>query len=235
MGSGELRVKFSDESEQTVAVAPEDTFEDVARRVRSSKGWSDTQNVRFICSGQEMYMQDSVSRASGCVLHCIATDMAHRYTSAKQAYKASEQQHAPAVDWLEVVDPGTVLMWIFGSILALLWLLFVFYAHMFDKTSVVMLCMMTIAFLIPCVLSYVPWLRMLNTPIHTIPPARQQMYYYDDGRGRAQFGPASYAPAGSAAAGGAAGGWSSYGAGIPPRPAARVRGPGSGNSSGPSA
>ncbi len=28
---------------------------------------------------------------------------------------------------LDVVDPGTVLMWIFGSILALLWLLFVFY------------------------------------------------------------------------------------------------------------
>jgi hypothetical protein len=26
---------------------------------------------------------------------------------------------------LEMVDPGTVLMWIFGSILALLWLLFV--------------------------------------------------------------------------------------------------------------
>lgn len=28
---------------------------------------------------------------------------------------------------LEMVDPGTVLMWIFGSILALLWLLFVCY------------------------------------------------------------------------------------------------------------
>jgi hypothetical protein len=30
---------------------------------------------------------------------------------------------------LEVVDPGTVLMWIFGSILALLWLMFVFYGE----------------------------------------------------------------------------------------------------------
>lgn len=30
---------------------------------------------------------------------------------------------------LEMVDPGTVLMWIFGSILALLWLLFVCYGE----------------------------------------------------------------------------------------------------------
>lgn len=30
---------------------------------------------------------------------------------------------------LEIVDPGIVLMWIFGSILGLLWLLFVFYGE----------------------------------------------------------------------------------------------------------
>lgn len=30
---------------------------------------------------------------------------------------------------LEVVEPGAVLMWIFGSILALLWLLFVCYGE----------------------------------------------------------------------------------------------------------
>jgi len=30
---------------------------------------------------------------------------------------------------LEMVDPGTVLMWIFGSILALLWLLFLCYGE----------------------------------------------------------------------------------------------------------
>lgn len=34
---------------------------------------------------------------------------------------------APFALQLEMVDPGTVLMWIFGSILALLWLLFVCY------------------------------------------------------------------------------------------------------------
>jgi hypothetical protein len=34
---------------------------------------------------------------------------------------------------------------------------------MFDKTSVVMLCMMTFAFLIPCALSYMPGLSFLNT------------------------------------------------------------------------
>lgn len=31
---------------------------------------------------------------------------------------------------LEMVDPGTVLMWIFGVILALLWLLFVCYGEL---------------------------------------------------------------------------------------------------------
>jgi hypothetical protein len=30
---------------------------------------------------------------------------------------------------LDVMDPGTVLMWIFGSILVLLWLLFLFYGE----------------------------------------------------------------------------------------------------------
>lgn len=69
-------------------------------QVREKQGWSDSQHVRFICGGQEMYMQDSVSRASGSVLHCIASDAAHRFTSVKQAgHKASDQQTA-AVDWV---------------------------------------------------------------------------------------------------------------------------------------
>lgn len=38
---------------------------------------------------------------------------------------------------LEVVEPGTVLMWIFGSILALLWLLFVFYGESSAISSMV--------------------------------------------------------------------------------------------------
>lgn len=95
-------------------------------------------------------------------------------------------------------------------------------AHMFDRTSVIMLCMMTIAFLIPCVLSYVPALRMLQGPGFSSMTPRPSSSF--DLRG-------SYSPTTTAAAG-SGGTWASYSTGssytgaIPPRPAARVR-PGS--------
>lgn len=38
---------------------------------------------------------------------------------------------------LEVVEPGAVLMWIFGSILTLLWLLFVCYGELSCTTQLV--------------------------------------------------------------------------------------------------
>lgn len=89
-------------------------------------------------------------------------------------------------------------------------------AHMFDRTSVIMLCMMTIAFLIPCVLSYAPALRLLHFPGFISPAARHSSYDMN----RAQYS-IPEAPAG--------GGWAAYSTGgsyagaIPPRPAARVR------------
>ena len=36
----------------------------------------------------------------------------------------------PQVDSL---DPGTCLMWIFGSLLSLFWLIYVFYGDLFDR------------------------------------------------------------------------------------------------------
>lgn len=92
-------------------------------------------------------------------------------------------------------------------------------AHMFDKTSVVMLCMMTIAFLIPCVLSYVPALRMLQGPgFNSLGPTGPRHSSGYDARGPVSGGAAA-----------AAGAWPAYSTGgsytgaIPPRPAARVR------------
>ena len=46
---------------------------------------------------------------------------------------------------------------------------------MFDKTSLVMLCMMTFAFLIPCALSYMPGLTFLNSYSHA--PASQHLQH----------------------------------------------------------
>ncbi|GLC45030.1 hypothetical protein PLESTM_001679100 [Pleodorina starrii] len=119
----------------------------------------------------------------------------------------------PPVDWLDVVDPGTVLMWIFGSILALLWLLFSLYSNMFDKTSVVMLIMMTVAFLIPCLLSYLPCPMFLQPQPSR--PASGPYNMYDPATGRSTAVPANAT-------------WQRhpYDGDIPPRPAARVR-PGS--------
>ncbi len=84
-------------------------------------------------------------------------------------------------------------------------------AHMFDRTSVVMLVMMTVAFLIPCVLSYLPWLGALQ-------PQPQQR----------PGPPGPYDPAYGRSTAVQNGGWQRhpYAGDIPPRPPARVR-PGS--------
>jgi uncharacterized membrane protein len=103
---------------------------------------------------------------------------------------------------------------------------------MFDRTSVIMLCMMTIAFLIPCVLSYVPALRMLQGPGFSSLAPRHSSSGGATGGGSYEHRPAySSTPAAAAAAGGGQS-WPTYSTGssytgtIPPRPAARVR-PGS--------
>jgi hypothetical protein len=91
-------------------------------------------------------------------------------------------------------------------------------AHMFDRTSVIMLCMMTIAFLIPCVLSYVPALRMLqgSSGFSSLTPGRST----SRPQHRAAYSPSAVAAGGT---------WAAYSTGstytgvIPPRPAARVR------------
>lgn len=91
---------------------------------------------------------------------------------------------------------------------------------MFDRTSVIMLCMMTIAFLIPCVLSYVPALRMLQGPGFSSLTPR-----HSSSGGSYEHRPA-YSPTPAAGSGQS---WPSYSTGssytgsIPPRPAARVR------------
>ncbi len=82
-------------------------------------------------------------------------------------------------------------------------------AHMFDRTSVVMLCMMTVAFLIPCALSYVPW------PFLQPQLARPYASHADPALGRST---AVHTPSAAQR--------HAYAGDIPPRPAARV-GPGS--------
>jgi hypothetical protein len=84
---------------------------------------------------------------------------------------------------------------------------------------------MTVAFLIPCVLSYVPWLRMLRAPPSLpAPRQQQQQYHYSSGQQYVD----TYTMRSSSGPGYGLQGAAAYGTAVPPRPAARVRGPGAG-------
>lgn len=97
--SVEFRVKFSDAHQDVlITVSAGDTFAAVAQQVRACKSWSHDQHVRFICGGQEMYMDDPCSSASGSVLHCIPAAQ-ERNRGPRQAGKADRQQ---PVDWVSI-------------------------------------------------------------------------------------------------------------------------------------
>ncbi|KXZ47425.1 hypothetical protein GPECTOR_35g863 [Gonium pectorale] len=230
-GHSDYRVKFvSDvhEPDLVVKAGAGDLVEVVIQQVRRAKQIPPNRHLRILCAGRELYYDDPVSKATARVLHCIVTDTQPQRPAPAPVQVAPPQPsqlppqpppqpvvEQPPVDWLDVVDPGTVLMWIFGSILALLWLLFVFYAHMFDRTSVVMLVMMTVAFLIPCVLSYLPWPTFLQPQPAVRPPGAHGPYdVYDPATGRS-----------TAVAGPGAWHRHPYDGDIPPRPPARVRPP----------
>jgi hypothetical protein len=84
---------------------------------------------------------------------------------------------------------------------------------MFDKTSVVMLCMMTFAFLIPCALSYMPGLSFLHTYSYAPASAAQQQ---QAGQQRAHDPATAHATALQQRQ-------MQQRSGIPPRPPARVQ------------
>ncbi|KAG2491298.1 hypothetical protein HYH03_010304 [Edaphochlamys debaryana] len=221
----EFRIKSSDthEPDTMVSVRPGDFVERIIAQVREARALPPNKHLRVLCAGKELYADDPVAKAPTRVLHCLVTD-----TQPQRQAPPPPQPRKPApapapppvveqppVDWLDVVDPGTVLMWIFGSILALLWLLFVFYAHMFDRTSVVMLVMMTVAFLIPCVLSYLPWPTFLQPqPLGPQQPGQP-----------GQRPPGPYGLRDPATGHSTAVAWPRhpYDGEIPPRPPARVR------------
>mmetsp|Transcript_6393 Transcript_6393/g.14215 ORF Transcript_6393/g.14215 Transcript_6393/m.14215 type:complete len:211 (+) Transcript_6393:177-809(+) len=203
------RIKFvSAEADLLIALQPGDRCDVVAQKVRQHKQLPPTKHVRIICAGKELYPDDLVSSASAKVFHCIITDnVPQRPAENSKPEPPPAPPEPPPVDWLDMVDPGTVLMWIFGSILAVLWLLYIVFAHMFDRTSLVILSMMTVAFLIPCVLSYLPWPTFLQPHVRPYQPG-----IYDPAMGQST---ALY-PGGAYAR-------HPHSGAIPPRPPARVR------------
>ncbi|EFJ50883.1 hypothetical protein VOLCADRAFT_120535 [Volvox carteri f. nagariensis] len=176
MAALEFRIKFVSDRHEPDFIAhvqDGDTMEAVVQQVCKAKHIPQTKRLRILCAGRELYADDLASKAPGRVLHCIVTDTEPQQPEPAPQRKAVQPpppvvEQQPPVDWLDVVDPETVLMWIFGSILALLWLLFMFYANMFDKTSIVMLVMMTL---------YLRW--QFGSGIHTTEksrPDRQRVF-----------------------------------------------------------
>ncbi|GFR43622.1 hypothetical protein Agub_g4721 [Astrephomene gubernaculifera] len=139
MTTSNYRVKFvshADEPDIIVVADETDTIDVIIQQVCKARQVPPHRHLRILCAGRELYADDPVSKARAKVLHCTVTDSPPqrpppappRKVAAPAAPPPPPVVEQPPVDWLDVVDPGTVLMWIFGSILALLWLLFVFYA-----------------------------------------------------------------------------------------------------------
>lgn len=111
MSAIEFRIKFPDAQQDVVlTAAAEDTFAAVAQRLRACKGWNELQHVRLICGGQELYMDDVCSRASGNVLHCIPAAQ-ERHRGIDQATLGAKQ----AVDWVSHFSRSPELGAFFGD------------------------------------------------------------------------------------------------------------------------
>ncbi|GMH40441.1 hypothetical protein BSKO_08345 [Bryopsis sp. KO-2023] len=150
-----LKVKFAN-GDQDLSVELNNLSDDAGtlfRKVREAKRWSESHHVRLIAGGRELFATDPVKNVTCDVLHCIVSDFKPKRGDERN--RSSVDQ--PQTDWFDMVDPGLVLMWIFGLMLGLFWMLFFCCGDMFDNASVAMLAVMTVAFVIPCAASHCPW------------------------------------------------------------------------------
>jgi hypothetical protein len=77
------------------------SFASYCSQVRKSQDWDVQQHMRFISSGRELFMDDSVSKALGSVLHCIASQSpAQKFLPPKAGHGQKGVQHSAAVDWV---------------------------------------------------------------------------------------------------------------------------------------
>eukprot|EP00798_Chlamydomonas_sp_ICE-L_P001465 gene1465-32843_t len=191
MASSTFRVKFVSGEQDFVTTGLDQTAlcEDIIRQAR-----------------RELYPEDPVGRAITNVVHCMISDGVApiRTESPRRNVDEPALMEPPPPEWLDLIDPIAVLMWILGTILVILWFLFVIYPSLFDRTSFLFLSMMTVAYFIPYILSFIPVLAFLQPPpIPSIPGMD-----YDPAMGMST----SYMSPGT----------SNLNGPIPPRPAARI-------------
>jgi hypothetical protein len=77
-------------------------------QVRKSQEWPAQQHVRFISAGQELFLDDAVSKALGSVLHCIASQgpAVKLTTAGKTGHGQKGVQQSPAADWVSCWKQG---------------------------------------------------------------------------------------------------------------------------------
>lgn len=80
-------------------------------QVRKVQEWDVEQHMRFISSGQELFMDDSVSRAAGSVVHCIASQCPAQKFPAPKSGNAQKGTHSPAVDWVRLDSLSATATW----------------------------------------------------------------------------------------------------------------------------
>ncbi|KAK9822184.1 hypothetical protein WJX81_008194 [Elliptochloris bilobata] len=143
--SDELVIKFADgQSEDLVLHTGECGMLELVEKIREAKGWPASRHLRLVAAGRELWDDDRIVPEACAVLHCVASDRAP-----PQGRRRPRRDEQPAADWVDSLDPGTCLMWIFGSLLSLFWLMFAFYGDLFDRASIIMLSTMTVAFVAP--------------------------------------------------------------------------------------
>ncbi|KAK9802818.1 hypothetical protein WJX73_000762 [Symbiochloris irregularis] len=98
-------------------------------QVRRHAGWGSDMRLRFFSSGRELFIHDALGNAAvQGALHCVATNQQPPAVSLEED-AAKEQQHQqrrayeslafPQADWIDALDPSTVLAYVLGAILCL--------------------------------------------------------------------------------------------------------------------
>jgi hypothetical protein len=68
---------------------------------------------------------------------------------------------------VDALDPGTCLMWIFGSLLLLFWLMFAFYGDLFDRARALLRPQKS-----PCVLKHARGHRLQTRTVYIVKSGR---------------------------------------------------------------
>jgi hypothetical protein len=157
-------VKFVNaDPDETIEVQGLETVASVVNQIRIKKQWNLGKRIRLVSGGRELFEEDSVATTSSSILHCIVTDAVPSLGKPRrpsQGLRTTVDQ--PQTDWMDTVDPSTVLMWIFGAVLVAVAIFYACSADSYHSTSLTMLGSMTVVYIIV----FFPWFRSWTVPAY---------------------------------------------------------------------